>query len=349
MDFPFWESGSGNRSRVFKLITYLLKHSFLTVVYVGKKPHYQVKHLIPPKMDFIMLEDDVPSDRLKNIELVNKLMEVNQYTACIIEYIHLSYFLRSIPEGTISILDTHDIVSESNYSFNKAGLKSHAFEISKEKEYKIYNLYDYVLFISQEDFNSSLPFMEIEKMLLVPHSPQMKFTKVNLQAQTIGFVASSYTPNILGIEWFLTSVWPLVADDTIRLHIIGSVCAEIDPKLIDDRIILRHYQPNLEEVYSSLDILINPVSIGAGLKIKNIEALAFGKPLITTLHSGKSLGKHYQHCVKIVNTPNEFVSAIKQLCEDYDTRRDLSEKAYAFAAKHYNEHQCYGELKKITV
>jgi len=349
MDFLFWETGSGNRSRAAKLISYLLTHSFLTVVYVGKKPHYQIKHLIPRKMDFIMLEDEVPSDRSKNIELIRKLMEVNRYKACIIEYIHLSYFLKSIPDETLSILDTHDIVSESNESFKKAGLKNHAFEISKEKEYKIYSLYDYVVFISQNDFQRSLPFLEKKKMLCIPHSPQIKFLPVSPRVQTIGFVASNYTPNILGIEWFLTSVWPLVKNDALQLHIIGAICAEINPELIDHRTVLKHFQPNLEEVYNTLDILINPVNIGAGLKIKNVEALAFGKPLITTPHSGGSLGNGYDECVKVVQTPMDFANAINELCENHAYRRDLSEKAYDFAHTHYNEERCYGELNNMII
>jgi len=40
--------------------------------------------------------------------------------------------------------------------------------------------------------------------------------------------------------------------------------------------------PNLKSIYDLSDIVINPLTIGTGLKIKSIEALGFSKALIST-------------------------------------------------------------------
>ncbi|NRB47195.1 MAG: glycosyltransferase family 4 protein [Saprospiraceae bacterium] len=51
------------------------------------------------------------------------------------------------------------------------------------------------------------------------------------------------------------------------------------------------YVPNLQSIFNDIDIMINPVQMGAGLKIKSVEAMANGLPLVTTTHSATGLMK----------------------------------------------------------
>lgn len=347
MDFPFWETGSGNRSRVKKLISFLLKSSFLTVVYIGRKPAYSVKHLIPAKVDLIILEDDTRSDKEKNISLLTKLLEINHYNVCIIEYIHLSYFLKCIPDSTISILDAHDIVSDSNSSFNAAGLESYAVNISRDKEYKIFSLYDYVMFITQNDFDKSIGYVDDNKMIVTSHAPDINYLSLNKKVRKIGFIASSYTPNVLAINWFLEFVWPELEYLNLELHIFGSVCKGVDAGLVDKNVHLRHYQAYLEPAYKEVDIVINPVKVGAGLKIKNVEALGYGKPLITTRHGSSGLEAGANSCFLIAESVQDYIDQISLIYYDDDFRKKLSRNAHEMMKNFFNEDVCYSSLKKI--
>ena len=45
----------------------------------------------------------------------------------------------------------------------------------------------------------------------------------------------------------------------------------------------------IEDFYSAVDVAINPMIAGTGLKIKTVEAMNFGVPIVSTISGSEGL------------------------------------------------------------
>lgn len=88
----------------------------------------------------------------------------------------------------------------------------------------------------------------------------------------------NWQPNKEGIEWFLSQVLDRLPI-SCRLHLVGAGSERYQR---DGRVVGHGFVPDLCAVLTSAKIFIAPVLRGAGVKIKNITAIAAGLPLITT-------------------------------------------------------------------
>lgn len=90
-----------------------------------------------------------------------------------------------------------------------------------------------------------------------------------------------------GLRSFLSRVWPMVlaARPDAQLRVVGRYPL---PALIDlvakysESVTLEGFVPDLGELFSQSAALINPLRFGSGVKIKIIEALCAGVPVIST-------------------------------------------------------------------
>ena len=91
---------------------------------------------------------------------------------------------------------------------------------------------------------------------------------------------------------------------------------------------------DIRSAYTQADVVINPAVVGTGLKIKNIEALGFSKPMVTTHHSAVGIDPD-QNAFFIVNTNEEFSNCIINLLSDDKLYAEMSKNAYR-TAREYN-------------
>ncbi|EDM37818.1 glycosyl transferase, group 1 [Pedobacter sp. BAL39] len=349
-DLPFWHQDAGNKVRVNALVSYLSRISHVTIVFLGHKSHlFHVKNL-DERIHIIHLENTDSYDKNRNIHAVNRLLSNEHYKACIIEYIHLSYFLKAIPDDTLTILDTHDIISDSNKSFNEFGFGNFMFNLSSEQEFKIFSLYDHVMFITPHDCEAAGKMMNKKNMVLVPHPPLVMERETRESVKKVGFVASDYEPNVDAILWFFSNVWSQWKDkDKPELLIFGNICHRLATIDLPEKVVLRGYVTDTNALYEEIDIVVNPIRFGAGLKIKNIEALANSRPLLTTSHGAKGLRRNEKPCFIIADDETTFLNELIRLSKHQSHRLALSNSALEFVSRFYGEEACFGIIKNIVL
>ena len=87
------------------------------------------------------------------------------------------------------------------------------------------------------------------------------------------------------MDHFLESVWPALFERygrRIALNVAGRISDVREKLAAHPGVQVLGQQDDLNLFYASQHILVNPVRFGGGLKIKNVEALAAGRPLLTT-------------------------------------------------------------------
>jgi glycosyltransferase involved in cell wall biosynthesis len=249
-----------------------------------------------------------------------------------------------LPKNMTLILDAHDIVSDRIESFKTFGRKSNNItDLTRQEEYDYFKRYDYVVVIKKADCDKVSGIIGKERVILAGHPASEEKQPIRDSAANIGFVASSYSPNLDAINWFLNEVWPHVSCPQITLSIFGSVTGGISDR-IPANVRKIGMVADIDQIYRELDIVINPVRFGAGLKIKNIEALARGLPLVTTPHGAEGIEEVAGRAFLVAADPQGFRRHIDTLVKDNNLRRKLSDEAYHYAREFLSEDCCFTAL-----
>jgi glycosyltransferase involved in cell wall biosynthesis len=346
-DVDFWLQGAGHRTRICTLVIYLANHTNLTVAFVGMEAIYSETYLSEYlKCNFKFLEKKKFLNQIQYAKKLKMLFNTNDFDVCIVEYVHNSYYLNIIPQNVITILDTHDIISERNRSFKKFNYDI-IYDISKKQEYELFRCYDYIVAICDDDYNTLKNNIEIKRLILAPHPAKPIIREIRPLVTNMGFFGSSYLPNIDAITWFIRNIWPNVQKNFDgNLSIYGNVAHEMQV-YSDRKIKLIGFVPDLNEVFSQIDISINPVRFGGGVKIKNIESLANGIPLITTRHGARGLEEGVNKAFLVAENKMQFIQLLDKLINNYRLRKELNQNALKYVGQNLSEKKCYTQLLSV--
>jgi len=340
----FWAKSSGHRMRISTLIEYLAKNVELTVVYTG--PMKDGTELVIMKeftIGFFVLEkvkDLTPEAYGRRFK---KFLTGKHFDAMIFEYIYSSYFLNYLVEDTKLILDMHDIFSNRADEFAKFDYAGQIETLPRETEIEILNIYDHIIVLCKNDFDEITAVTSPGKALLCPHPVPTRTHTIKKEVKKIAFIASNYPPNEDGIIWFVKNCWSKISETyNFELWIYGTVCQNL--YFQHPKIVCKGFVKNIDRIYDQADIIINPVRFGAGIKIKNVEALAHGKPLITASHGARGLEDGINNSFLVADSPEEFVEKVISLVESISLRQKLGANAQMLIENYFSVSQCFEPL-----
>ena len=137
------------------------------------------------------------------------------------------------------------------------------------------------------------------------------------------FVGSfSHLPNLLAVEFFLKQVWPRLRN--ARLHIIagarheyyleyyrGRVAAPVDQAGVE----LDGFVADVRPAYERAAVVVAPLVASAGTNLKILEAMACGRPVVSTPEGVHGLDLEPEDFV-LARSAEEMAAAIERLLED---------------------------------
>jgi GT2 family glycosyltransferase len=150
----------------------------------------------------------------------------------------------------------------------------------------------------------------------------------------------NHHPNQDGVEWFLSSIWPLVREalPDARFWIIGSKMPEFYRTLGHGVEALgRLSDSDLSLRYASCHAVVAPLRYGAGLKGKVIQALAEGLPIITTTVGAEGLPAELKSSLRPQNEPDAFAKAMIDSCKSTLTQSEIRHAALIWAERYYSK------------
>ena len=157
------------------------------------------------------------------------------------------------------------------------------------------------------------------------------------EPQRLLFVGSRTAPNSDGLRWFLDAVWPALAAaaPATRLDVVGTVAADLAGERLPDGVRLHGLVPQLAPFYARAGIVIAPLRFGSGLKIKLVEALAWGKPVVASPVTLQGVEQSCGPAVMVAESAASFAAAILALQQDAALRARLARAARAAVAEHF--------------
>jgi GT2 family glycosyltransferase len=132
------------------------------------------------------------------------------------------------------------------------------------------------------------------------------------------WMAGPRSPNADGLTWFLDEVFPLVQARIpwAQLRITGNAPPDSLTRLARYGVTFEGLVADLNSLYEGARCVIVPLRFGSGVKIKTIEALQFGVPIVATSIGAEGIDLHDSGAVAIHDGPESFSEAVIQLLVD---------------------------------
>lgn len=140
-------------------------------------------------------------------------------------------------------------------------------------------------------------------------------------APTLLFVGLlAWPPNSDAIRWFIDQVFPRILDGIPEARVIIAGRGPIPPELapyVGRRGVHFEVSPrDIADVYRDARVAIAPVRLGDGTKIKVLEALAMGRPVVTTNDAARGHAIIDGVHAIFANEPADFATGCLQLLRD---------------------------------
>jgi glycosyltransferase involved in cell wall biosynthesis len=149
----------------------------------------------------------------------------------------------------------------------------------------------------------------------------------------------NWYPNREAIRYFLEEVWPLLLADRPerRLSVIGrEPPAEVLAATRDGRVRAPGFVADVRPYLAAAAIYVCPIRDGGGTRLKVLDALAMGKPLVATALAVEGLGLTEEVHYLRAETPPDYVRQIRRLETEPALRDRLSASGRRFVEQHFS-------------
>jgi glycosyltransferase involved in cell wall biosynthesis len=149
-----------------------------------------------------------------------------------------------------------------------------------------------------------------------------------------------YPPNVDGVYWFATEVFPLVRNrlPDVQFRIVGSRPPQrIRALATGDRgIVVMGYVPDLEPVLRESAVMVVPVHSGSGMRVKILEAFARGIPVVSTTIGVEGIEARAGEHLLVADDPESFATQVVRLASDREQAARLATAGRALAETRYD-------------
>ena len=161
--------------------------------------------------------------------------------------------------------------------------------------------------------------------------------------------ALTFGANLDAVRYFASEVYPIlrVRRPEARLRVTGRVDG-VDLTGIADcpGVELTGYVKDIREVLSRSAACIVPLRQGGGSRLKILEAMAAGAPVVSTSVGAEGLDVEPGRHLLIADTPEEFADAVTRVLTDPDLASRLSAEARDLVERRYDWSAIGGQLEE---
>jgi len=170
-------------------------------------------------------------------------------------------------------------------------------------------------------------------------------------SRTALFVGNyEYAPNVDAVEWALTEIWPLVWQRApeLRFRVCGHGLPEAwRQRFTDPRIDWQGYVPDLRDVQRASAAFFAPLRAGGGSKLKVLEAMAAGLPLVCTPESLTGLGAQEGLHARVASTPQALADALVQVLTHPAQASEMGRAARALVTQGFDWARSADQLEAV--
>ena len=151
--------------------------------------------------------------------------------------------------------------------------------------------------------------------------------------------ALTYSANLDAVTWFARKVWPrlLRSRPQARFLVTGSTAGvDIAALTAVPGLSFTGYLPDVRPTLASAQVCVIPLHQGGGSRLKVLEAMALGVPVLSTTKGVEGLDlEPGRHCL-VADDPETFAAQLERLLDDPALGRRLAAAALAEVVPRYD-------------
>lgn len=384
----------GSAIGIYNITKYLQQagHS-VTMLSLNTKKHYQspvvikdvcahidavdIDTTITPYRAFLNLFSSVPYivERFISREfddLIVRTLATRSFDVIHVDSIFIASCIDAIKRHTNTpvVLRAHNVeyrILERLYRNLPSGLKRlylhRMAEQLRRYEQQYFKRFDGILAITPEDYSTIRSMDYTGPMVIMPAGVDLAMfapkPTITTQPNTVFFFGGlEWGPNQEGVHWFMKQVFPAFRKQypEVELHIGGK---NPPPEILSYNrlpgVTIHPNVPSAPDFMQSYDIMIVPLLSGGGMRLKIVEAMAMGKPIISTPVGAEGIATRPGENILLAETPKEFLHQLALCLEDETLKNRLQQEAVTTARELYSWEkavdtaiQFYRSLQPIT-
>jgi glycosyltransferase involved in cell wall biosynthesis len=259
---------------------------------------------------------------------VEALQSTEHFETVVIVYVFLSKLVLAFPDSVRTIIDAQDLMGDRHEMYLASGLQPVWFATTPREEIRALNRPDAVIAIQEQEARYLRRHLTNE-VFCVGHIGSLDIRLLpDPGGRRILFVGSANPINIHGLELFVRSTFPKIRAHVPDCELVIAGRSGQDRAWPHGVLAVGEVQ-DLAAVYGGATVVINPVTFGTGLPVKTIEALGYGKALVTTTAGARGLGPEFAGAVRIATDTNQFAQLVIGLLQDEAARTSICQNAIA--------------------
>jgi len=220
-------------------------------------------------------------------------------------------------------------------------------------ERKMVARFEHIIAVSDHDRRLMAAWVETSRITVVPTGVDL--TQYRLEAAATAFEplvvfvgAMDWEPNIDAVEYFCREIWPTVAAGIpeARFRIVGRNPVPRVQHLASSSVEVTGSVPSVVEHLHKAGVVVVPLRIGGGTRLKIYEAMAAGKAVVSTSVGAEGLDVHAGRDILLADAAPSFADAILALLRDQALRARI-ERAAAQAAAPYDWPVVAGRFREV--
>jgi hypothetical protein len=250
-------------------------------------------------------------------ETVAGLHKKRSYDAILVNYVWMSRVLEGL-ENTLRIIDTHDLFGDRHLISRQEGLEPRWFFTSLAEEEAGFRRADLLIGIQAQETRNIQERVGVTAITVghCMHPYFLKSFEVSEPLATFGYLGSANPWNIKCIK----ALDAALGRDNAAVWMLAGSLTRRQLNLISRPLILGLVE-NLVDFYRCVDCVVNPMMGGTGLKIKTVEALAYGRSVIGTADAFEGLPA--LHGFQKLGDAHECALAMKEYANSCRIREEL--------------------------
>ena len=194
----------------------------------------------------------------------------------------------------------------------------------------------------------------IDRVLVVPNGvdtaklvPDGRALRAGGPPSIVFVGALSYLPNADGVRWFLAEVAPRLESKLpgFRLTIAGKdPPSDVRARAVPGRVEVPGFVDDLAGLVRGADACVVPLRIGGGTRLKILDAMALGTPVVATRVGAEGILARDREHLLLGDTPDEIAAAVAEVCTDRALARRLSENGRRLVVERYDWKQAVAPL-----
>lgn len=280
-------------------------------------------------------------------EKLNLWFEQGEFDVAVCDFLDAAVnfpLLRTVP----SVLFQHNVESEiwrrhAETERNPAKRPIYGMEFRKMLAYEkaTVQTFPHVIAVSEHDRNLMSAWVDRSRVTVVPTGVDLRQYRPDFSdrevAPLVMFVgAMDWEPNIDAAEFFCKEIWPCVLGriPEATFRIVGRNPDRRVQRLACSSIEVTGRVAAVRDHLCEAAVVVVPLRIGGGTRLKIYEAMAAGKAVVSTSVGAEGLDVHHGRDIVLADSPKAFAEAVLTLLADGETRRRYERTAAELAARH---------------